>query len=161
MKALPSYILAIDPSIRACGVARLASQRIVAETLRSKERNDIEAIFDIFGQLENTIGISGGMVFIIEQPVLLEDWTQNKKAGVAKLLKSFGAYLTLGRYAADLWTPTPQEWKGQLPKSISHARALSVLTEAEISYDIGGLDHNALDAVALIAAYLQKKGYVK
>ena len=46
-----------------------------------------------------------------------------------------------------IWSPTPMEWKGQLPKKISHERSGRDLT-AHLPY-VDKLGHDALDAAAL------------
>jgi Holliday junction resolvasome RuvABC endonuclease subunit len=164
MKDLP-YIIAIDPSMRACGLAWLQPKKgaiIEAETIKTRLPKHTDAILNIYNKIAGEIGeYPTSDVFILEQPVLLESWTENKKQSVAKLLQAFGAYLMLARCAFEIWTPTAQEWKGQTPKTISHARALKTLDRAKISYDVDELDHNAKDAIALIATYLQRKGYIK
>jgi hypothetical protein len=164
MKDLPS-VVAIDPSMRACGLAWLRPKigaTIVAETIKTGLPKHTDAILNIYNKIAGEIGEHPIVdVFIVEQPVLLESWTENKKNGVAKLLQAFGAYLMLARCAAEIWVPTAQEWKGQTPKTISHTRALVALGAAGIAYDVSDLDHNAKDAIALIATYLQRKGYIK
>lgn len=52
---------------------------------------------------------------------------------------------SLGFSSADIWSPTPMEWKKQLPKKISHERTIRDL-------DLQGatkLGHDALDAAAI------------
>ena len=46
-----------------------------------------------------------------------------------------------------IWSPTPMEWKGQLPKKISHERTVRDL-KANLPY-VDKLGHDALDAAAL------------
>ena len=102
-------------------------------------------------------------VVIIEKPIRLEGWSDNKKEAIDKLLIEYGAYLSLFMplYSSTrLWTPTAPEWKGQLPKTQSHKRAYKALKDADITIVSENLDHNAKDAIALIATYLQKEGYI-
>jgi hypothetical protein len=56
----------------------------------------------------------------------------------------------------------PRQWKGQVPKEISHARAMAQLADIEKANIVlckpAGLMHNVYDAVALGLAHLQKTG---
>lgn len=56
----------------------------------------------------------------------------------------------------------PRQWKGQVPKEISHARALVQLTDVEKTAIVlckpAGLMHNVYDAVALGLFHVVKTG---
>jgi len=157
-------IHAIDPSKRTCGWAVLRSNQICAGTATSKIRNLELSIRDISNQLidENVAYLSD--VFIIEKPIILPNWSENKISEIQKLLITYGALLTFGfdedEYQPILWTPTAPEWKGQAPKAVTHKRAYKALKSAGIKIVSSNLDHNAKDAIALIATYLQKEGYI-
>jgi hypothetical protein len=167
----PPNILAIDPSIRACGWAtiyqteqiykyELPPYYIEAGTIKSKDKNIEIAIIDICSNLALELRCFDIDIVIIEKPKLYENWSENKKQGVEKVLMCYGAIIQLIGDKYSIWTPTVQEWKGQLPKDVSHKNTAKVLDREKIDYSYTGLDHNAKDAIALIVAYLQKERFI-
>ncbi len=62
---------------------------------------------------------------------------------VAGALGYFGGLLT-----GKLLTPTPGDWKGQVPKAIHHERIRRVLSTKELGL-VSRVDHNVMDAVGL------------
>lgn len=156
-------IQAIDPSIRACGWASYYENTIKAGTLFSYKRKIEDAIEEIHVNLAYEFMCQAG-IFIIEKPTRKEGWSDNKRDSIDKLFIAYGSYLTHGYNDAFLeikrWTPTAPEWKGQQPKNVTHKRAYKTLKSAGIEIVSENLDHNAKDAIALIATYLQKEGYL-
>ena len=169
MKALPN-ILAIDPSIRACGWAtfdsRFGIRKIEAGTIKSYRKKEEHAAHQIQEQLLSILQniwdctIGKNTYVIIEKPKLYENWSENKKRGIEKLLIAYGVYISICHFDWLAWTPTVQEWKGQLPKDVSHKNTAKILDREKIDYSYAGLDHNAKDAIALIVAYLQKERFI-
>jgi hypothetical protein len=53
---------------------------------------------------------------------------------------------SLGFLSAEVWSPTPMEWKKQLPKKISHERTIRDMSGYP---GLAKLGHDALDAAAI------------
>lgn len=77
-------------------------------------------------------------------------------AGVAACV--IGQFKTsIGAFVA--WSPSPEDWKGQLPKEISAQRVTAALSETEtqaIEMTVAGLMHNVMDAIHLGLVYLKR-----
>lgn len=151
----------IDPSIRACGYALLINSTVSAGLFRSKEKEPARAILQIYNCLK-TICPPVVDHLIIEKPIIEDDWTQQKKEAIAKLMACYGMCLTLATDKTKLWTPSVPEWKGQLSKENSHIRTEDLLRKEKIKIDYVGkipdsLMHNTKDAIALLTKYLIKE----
>jgi Holliday junction resolvasome RuvABC endonuclease subunit len=160
---------AVDPSIRSCGWAYYNTtpayrEYIFAGLCRSKKKNPGHAALDVFWQLSDLYQCYPDHL-IVERPIIEQNWTRTKTNAVTKLIAVYGMCLTLASKQTNLWTPTVPEWKGQLSKKISHKRTLETLDENSIELRYcekkqkipDSLEHNTLDAVALLTKYLQKK----
>ncbi len=82
----------------------------------------------------------------------------NDLIDLAGVLGAIVGGLTFGHVE---WSPTPREWKGQLPKEISRARVDSKLKPEEktrIIWPIKSLCHNVYDALHLGIVYLEREG---
>lgn len=65
--------------------------------------------------------------------------------------------ITMGAHV--LWSPYPEEWKGQLPKEISSQRVdekLSVEEKTKIKMPVAGLMHNVTDSIHLGLVHLKR-----
>jgi hypothetical protein len=156
---------AVDPSIRACGWARLRKNKIKAGLCRSKEKDAALASIDIYRQLKKKCPARPGYL-LIERPIIQSNWTQTKTGAIEKLLACYGACLALATENTRLWTPSVPQWKGQLSKEISFDRAAKLLAENGIKFEVEksvpeGLQHNTNDAIALLTRYLQKERLIK
>jgi hypothetical protein len=158
---------AIDPSIRACGWAYYHNKHrtyIAAGLCQSKKKNPGHAALDVFWQLQKMCP-KDPIHLIVERPIIEKNWTKTKVNAITKLIACYGMCLTLASEQTNLWTPTVPEWKGQLSKKISHKRTLETLDENSIELRYcekkqkipPSLEHNTLDAVALLTRYLQNK----
>lgn len=86
--------------------------------------------------------------------------------GAAKITPLFdlsgvqGAIACMWPNARILWSPTPSEWKGQLPKEISQARVDARLSAGErdlIAWPAKSLRHNVYDALHLGLVWLERE----
>lgn len=156
---------AIDPSIRSCGWSLLMNGTILGGLARSKEKETHKAIVQIYYFLK-TICPPKIKHLIVEKPIIMDSWTQEKKENIAKLLAAYGMCLTLASENTSMWTPSVPEWKGQTGKNISWIRTERFLNERKIKFEIMknvpmSLEHNTKDAIALLVKYLQKEGIVE
>lgn len=155
---------AIDPSIRACGWALLRKNKIKAGLCRSKEKDAALASIDIYRQLRKKCPARPHYL-LIERPIIQANWTQTKTRAIEKLLACYGTCLTLATENTRIWTPSVPEWKGQLSKEISHNRMREILDRNNIGFRYDkipvSLEHNTLDAIALLARYLQKERLIQ
>lgn len=158
-------IFAIDPSIRACGWAKKDSKSnlIHAGLCRSNKKRTEFAIQEIFDKIENYCPYDLDYL-IIEKPIIQQNWTRNRIQDVSKLLMCYGSLLLLAMPDTKLITPTVPEWKGQLPKEVSHERMFKTADRHGFIINITdknktpkSLMHNVYDAIALLITYLEKE----
>ncbi len=154
-------VLAIDPSIRATGVAVFEKQELVFCTVIRPTKSDDPKkckhynLKEIQKILEKEIGWSVTPEAIIAEVPEVYQVSKGNPNQLMHLAVLDG--MILGRLKAQqTFLPLPKEWKGQVPKEIHNAKALAKLSRREkelvVSYLIRtpeSIRHNAYDAIAL------------
>jgi hypothetical protein len=165
-------LLAIDPSIRSCGIAIFDRDKLVyANVLRtSAVVNTLTGVTDILdlaqASWEQQMSPSvSPETLIVELPQIYQQ---------AQLKGDPNDLIPLALLAGRLWErfkpknimlPLPKEWKAQVPKEVMTKRTLSKLDKREIEV-LGndlirvpkGLQHNAFDAIGLGLYALNRLG---
>jgi len=151
-------LLAIDPGIKCLGWAFFEG----AELKRcGVSRTEHEVNLAVYVHLENLQKVLNGVEVsvVVERPeVYLQRYWKGDPRDLISVAVVAGAAMTVGTSAR---TPQPKEWKGSVPKEISHRRILSKLSslEKEIAAQpvaLGkpatmppSLAHNMWDAIGL------------
>jgi hypothetical protein len=97
---------------------------------------------------------------VIEIPQVYEGYQDEDKNDLIDLAGVVGA-LSAHVWGRVEWSPTPREWKGQLPKAITQKRVDAELNDAEkalIEWPAKNLRHNVYDALHLGLTYLKREG---
>lgn len=154
--------IGVDPGLICSGYALLVNGECISLTLKKRiaEQKD-NLVKALHGQSVGAEAVkekvladypmtwSGSPLVAVEKPIIYG----NKKArddDVMKLMAAFGAVVTPFAFMKTL-TPTPAQWKGQIPKHIHHKRILRKNPEAErFLADIPRTQHeHVLDALGL------------
>ena len=143
-------ILAIDPGLRACGVAWFEKGILIKADLVSVKTMESDA--KAFLEMANAVGAASPPVthLAIEYP---QQYSRaiTPRESVQKLVGVIGALaVTFSDSKTEYYLP--RQWKGQVPKAVMHRRVLGRLTEAEQGLipelPVSKL-HNVLDAVGI------------
>lgn len=103
----------------------------------------------------------GDIALVCEIPQVYSgprDEDPNDLIDLAGVVGAVAANIVLGSIE---WSPTPREWKGQLPKAITKKRVDAKLGDHEkaaIAWPIKSLCHNVYDAIHLGMTYLSREG---
>lgn len=157
-------IIALDPGLRGCGVALgdSAGNLERAVYVRSADavsgRGGAVAAMGWALAAELQEGRFAGQcwqVACVEWPMQYEGSAHYvDRADISAISAVAGAAATVlsSRRLEALITPTPQEWKGNVPKDVHNARILGKLKPGEerlIECPVASLRHNVVDAVGL------------
>lgn len=162
-------ILAVDPSVRALGVALLwrwegqvyiRLQTVYTPRLSLRLAADrMVAAVELFCPLHDVTDL------VIEQPVLVAGWSDNKQANIRKLQAAVRRLQQQKPASAKAWYPTVSQWKGQLSKKVSAERTQSTLGATNLIIADPAIwdryDHNAHDAAGLLVAYCKKQNWIE
>jgi hypothetical protein len=159
-----SLLVAVDPSLRGCGVAFFADGELLAAGVRRTTLVGAPAWLDVASRVrsfvdEVQITAFAGRVFqTVDQLVIEVPQKDARPARVSDLLDLAGV---AGAVAARIWArhvdaPTPTRWKGSVPKNVVAERARGALRPGEhwirirdVDSLAGTIRHNAWDAIAL------------
>lgn len=152
-------VLAIDPSIRACGVATLYRGKIRLATLRPSRQGDLpQRCLSLWTQLQNWL-TEPVKHLIVEYPTF-QDTAKGRTAAVSGHINKLAfvcGYLCCGLVSTVETTTlvTPQEWKGFWSKQRTREHVLA----HRIGKQLRGktFDHNACDAAALALYYVDRR----
>lgn len=133
---MPQRLIAIDPGTRSAGVAYFLEGTLV-------QLNRLQNIG--FGDVP-TYDVADSDVLVIETPESYPNSPVNPNDLITLALQA-GA-LSKAFPAKRVYSVKPKQWKGQVPKNISHERILTRLSVAEISLTKGH-SHDELDAVGI------------
>jgi hypothetical protein len=169
---LPDDFVAVDPGKHACGVAVF-----IGGTLRGAYYPRTMGNWGRVEQWRQTanavlldLRTAGYQVrdlaLVCEVPKARKERT-DAADDLLDLTGVLGALV--GSFRIVLWDPRPEEWKGQVPKEVTHRRLEKIyLTDAEkfcrdqtLRAVPPSLRHNALDAIALGVEYLRREGFRK
>lgn len=163
-------MVSLDPSLRGFGWAawkagELAGCGVIAAP---DELRNLDAWLYLSYEVGSAAArLVGGPVEIVgEKPQVY----RGSKADPDDLLQLAGALGAVaghlrgvGLLAAETWTPTPRQWKGNRPKEVTSAAAMRALTPEEtlrlndcLATVNEAARHNAMDAVALGLRYLKR-----
>jgi hypothetical protein len=168
------YLVSVDPGKRACGVAvwTYATGKLVwASWVRLKPEVGQERA-EIWGDLGRLVQANvakwqpWGLSLILEIPQVYEGPQDEDKNDLLDLAGVQGAIVAACKAASPCnttveWSPTPREWKGQLPKEISQARVdakLSPEEKSRIEWPAKSYRHNVYDALHLGLVHLEREG---
>lgn len=154
-------LLTIDPGIKTLGWAVFEdSDLLFTGVSRAREKRIDSAAL---AHLESLLAFTcvGGYPYA----VVLERMTYRQKARSVPPqdlmdVNLVGGIVAAGCKGADgvLWTVTPAEWKGSVPRDVEQARSAHVLSKAEARVLAAvkpvHLAHNAWSAVGIGLAYL-------
>jgi hypothetical protein len=104
-------------------------------------------------ELSNVIGKMTADILVVEFPVIYP--TDKQKGNPNDLVKlATMAGMVLAQFQGRIWdmfTPTPREWKGGIPKEIHHQRLAAMFPEAEakMAHVAKSYQHNVWDAIGL------------
>lgn len=112
---------------------------------------------------ESESDLSGSLSIVCEIPVIRQrgssDADPNDLLDLAGVVGALVTGFKLSRGAVCVWAPKPEEWKGQLPKSVTKTRVdtwLSPVEKARMEKVPVGLQHNILDAIHLGLVYFKR-----
>jgi len=132
-------ILAIDPGLRACGIATMIDGQITTRTVRPQAEALPDRIREICGQIPP----GGWGLFVIERPQVYRGRRQKGDPNdLISLAMLVGALIVRVSYR-KLLLPMPAQWKGSVPKEIHHRRIRARIP------DLSRCSKDALDAVGL------------
>ena len=143
-------ILAIDPGLRACGVAWFEKGILIKADLISVKK--VESDAKAFLAMANAVGTSSPPItsLAIEYPQQYAR-SPTPRESIQKLVGVIGALaVTFPDSKTEYYLP--RQWKGQVPKPVMHRRILGRLTESEqalIPEMAASKLHNVLDAVGI------------
>src|SRR5260221_1515651 len=161
-------IVSIDPGLKKVAYAvwsedgTLLSAGLVIEDYdpgmeRAEKWRKIADYVDLVTGLSNI----GDSYLVIEIPQIYSGNRDNDPNDLIDLAGVVGAIVGKIVCGSVEWSPTPREWKGQLPKEISQKRVeerLSLEEKALIEWPIKSLRHNVYDALHLGLTYLEREG---
>lgn len=155
-------LVAVDPGINGCGVAvferQLLTRAFYCKNDCPKAQKDhyyraaamAAAVWDITVALKPC-----PQSLIVEYPRVYRAGKGKGNPSDLLLLTAVGGALAVLAYrqgVPHIQTVEPEQWKGQLPKEISHARILATLTSQEKCNIVACAQsymHNVLDAIGI------------
>lgn len=149
------YILSIDPSINACGMAvhTYMGKLIEYKLLRpsSKSADHLEKSRDIYNKVKVLLNTYMHTQLIIECPQYwgAAGYLARESGALFKLTFLCGMLFSL---SDDVVVVTPNDWKGQLPKHVVNNRLCKIYP----NINIANTDHNIVDAIGIGHFYLTK-----
>lgn len=155
-------IIAIDPSIRACGIAIIRGKDIEAHTVYPSTEGDLpQRCAALWHRLALwlALGPMKDMKLVIEYPTF-QDTPRGRAAAVAGNINTLSmvcGYLC-ARLVSSVETTeliTPQRWKGMESKDVTKLRVLAHPIGKQLAEH--RLDHNAFDAAGLALWKLEKR----
>lgn len=145
-------VIAVDPGKHHLGVAWFSGRQLDrAALIPTAEMKDF---------LETWSGYTDELV--IEKPRIYPHTI--RKNDIADLSAKMGEIVGVFQFTgAEVFTYTPSEWKGQLPKRVTERRVKETLEKQGLLSLVElprrkSLAHNIYDAVALGLHHIQKKG---
>lgn len=159
--------VAVDPGKHACGVAVFYDGKLygayypMAPRMGSRVEQWVQTANAVYLQLKKSQAYTSDLGLVCEVPKARKERTD----AADDLLDLTGVLGALApRFRAVLWDPRPEEWKGQIPKDVTHKRLETRLSPAErfrldatLKAVAPSVRHNALDAVALGVEYVLRK----
>jgi len=156
-------ILAIDPSIRACGVAIFLKGKLVyVDVIRTMAVvNQAQAIQEICDKLHHIwqTTISDSLrpeLLVVEKPQIYQQAQLKGDPNDLIPLALMSGVLWEKFKPKNLMLPTPKEWKGQVPKNVMTKKTCSQLSKQEIdvlSWELSrvpeALRHNGFDSIGI------------
>ena len=155
-----NYLLTIDPGARYAAWALWDAAGLV-EARQTPDSNALRTIIQnvagpTHAYVANVVAVQprspGGIDVLVELPQEYADDKEERSKDLFRVAATAGALA----FAFDVPGNTvkfvrPPEWKGQVPKRVHHARALTVLSAREQSriYSTPKVHHNVMDAVAM------------
>lgn len=151
-----STLIAIDPGLRGCGVARFGSADLVRPLMEAQYvRNPLA-----FGNGPSAWAVMAGEivrrfqrpdVLVLERPRVYPGVRNEDPNDLLELAGILGAIAAHWESVPELAVYYPAEWKGQVPKKVMTQRILKHLRPGESDRIVtaGAKDHNTIDAVGL------------
>lgn len=161
-----NYLLTIDPGARYAAWALWDAAGLV-EARQTPDSNALRVIVqNVTGPIHayvvnvavqprspgRLVHVLDGIDVLVELPQEYDDDKEERAKDLFRVAATAGALA----FAFDVPGNTvkfvrPPEWKGQVPKRVHHARALTVLSAGEQSriYSTPKVHHNVMDAVAM------------
>lgn len=153
-------LLAVDPGVRACGVALFEDEQLVAaDWVRTKEEalpKAADALATAVGRWAQRAGSGFPDYVVIERPKVYENREHevDKDDLISLAIVAGAVWEGLAGFARDGEFVLPREWKGQVPKDVHNARVMKHLEPEEraIVHRVKCTPkqiHNVIDAVGL------------
>lgn len=149
-------LVAVDPGLRGCGVAVFRNAVLErALYVPSSVRADRGAVAWVAMSRAVACALAGvtWQVGAVERPKQYDGpVSKARRDDISELSAVAGAVaLVLGSMGAEVHSPYPVQWKGQLPKDVGIRRIQAKLTPSEVERieRAGALTHNVLDAVGI------------
>jgi hypothetical protein len=148
-------ILAIDPGLWKCGVAIFSPAGYLQVAYTARRPRNVYTIgapawLDMANQIQAPEPVS---VLVVERMQI--DRRSKNPAPLLELSGIAGALAYRFRYA-DVYSPSPSEWKGGTPKAIMKRRLMTKLHRDESERVDPRATHDAWDAIGLGAWFLGK-----
>lgn len=152
------HLVAVDPGVRACGVAHFGDKRLVrAEWTKGEPSIVAERIASFFDDYENPR-------IVIETPIVVRGRAfRGQTKSLLQLSQAIGELTgVLKSLHCRVEHVSVREWKRNVPTEALHARLMlpGVLTPAEhaaIDWPAPSYRHNVTDAIALGRWYLGRE----
>ena len=152
-------VIAVDPGLRGCGLAYVVDGGLrLARYVESTERTERggvawSAMAWALAHVVRGLGI-GWDIGVIENPKQYEGAAHAaNREDISELSAVAGAVsVILSVGGQSIVSPLPSEWKRQVDKKVHNARVLERLTADEVAavtWPIGSLRHNVIDAIGL------------
>jgi len=156
------HVVSIDPGKRSCGVAVFDSlaQLVHAQLVEGTEAKDWPrpAIWAYMAQeVHKVLAPWSAYGLVLEIPQVYGRHERSVDNNDLLDLAGVQGAMALGQKVH--WAPTPAQWKGQLPKSITVSRVDGCLGAGEkgrIVWPNVSLRHNVYDAIHLGLVYLER-----
>jgi hypothetical protein len=156
-------LVAVDPGLHHCGVSVWDGTGRLIDALLVKNTVDMPGPLNA-QPMARAVAAEVALCdcdLVIEIPQVYSfGHSKGNPNDLIDLTAVAGACMGLAGGAVSYYLP--RQWKGQVPKEISHARAMALLTDVEKTAirlcRPAGLFHNVLDAVALGLFHVKKIG---
>lgn len=160
-RARGEVILAVDPSVRFCGVAVFRDGRLVTSDLLSprnarREEDEYLRAADVYRQVRSVYDLYTCTRMVLEVPAhwATEGFVARESGNLQKLIFLCGMLSTI---ATRTTLVQPHEWKGQMKKKVMRNRFLEDYGHFYRGVDLAKVNHNVMDAIGLGHFYLYGK----
>ena len=152
-------LLAVDPGLAKMGVALfdLKTKKLLEAYTIYRTKTGPQRGPEAWIKLAKQLNFKKVSCLAIEK-MQVDKRTRGKVADLFEVTGVVGACsMVASSYGATVTAYNPRDWKGQLPKRVSHNRIKATLTEKEKKLIHPKATHDAYDAIGIGLFYLERK----